>query len=54
MSEEKSIEREIVSWVYKEMQESKNMRLTKRDFKKAIRVAMKQLTKVAIQEAEKF
>ena len=56
MSEENEnqIEREIIAWVYKESKESKQMRLSKTQFKKGIRVAMKQLTKVAINEADKF
>ena len=51
---ENKIEREIIAWVYTESKESKQMGLSKTQFKKGIRVAMKQLTKVAIKEADKF
>lgn len=54
MNTENEIERQIRAWVYKEMSHSKGVRLSKTQFKKAIRVAMKQLTKIAIEEADKY
>ena len=53
-NDDNRIEREITAWVVREMKESRPMGLSKTQFKKAVRVAMKELTRIAIKEADKY
>ena len=46
--------RTIRSWVYREMSFAKGQGLSKTQFTKAVRIAMQQYTKIAIEETDKF
>jgi len=53
-NDDNRLERAITAWVFLEIIHSRKVGLSKTQFKKAIRIAMGEYTKIALKEADKY